>query len=188
MGSGGGCGGHGECSTAVGVACLPLIPRVHLFFGWPDQLHRRHHCQDRYLMAPLGWTGVLKIFFPALTQVRENQPSCLRCHGSPRTHQQRRPRTGKCFDGSAADREESGSNYQLDQIPGSPTTQITDRFLCGQCIGQMWCTFSWITGSTWCSLHCFGTVGDNSQLLADDVLLRRGKGDRKFMPPSCYAP
>ena len=188
MGSGGGCGGHGECSTAVGVACLPLIPRVHLFFGWPDQLHRRHHCQDCYQMAPLGWTGVLKIFFPALTRVRGNQPSCLRCHGSPRTHQHRRPGTRECFDGSAADREESGSNYQLDQIPGSPTTQITDRFLCGQCIGQMWCTFSWITGSTWCSLHCFGTVGDNSQLLADDVLLRRGKGDRKFMPPSCYAP
>ncbi len=38
--------------------------------------------------------------------------------------------TGYCVDVSAAGREESGSNYRLDEIPGRPTTEI-DSFMVG---------------------------------------------------------
>jgi hypothetical protein len=43
---------------------LPLIPRVHLFVGSPDQVHQAAPLQDHCLQATLARTRVPRIFFP----------------------------------------------------------------------------------------------------------------------------
>lgn len=124
-------GGRGECGTVVGVACVPLIPSIHLFIGWPDQVHQAAPLQECYLTAPLGWTGVLKIFFPALTQVREDLFNPVDCvaigaRGPTNNVDPATGHAGDCVDKSATGREESCSNYRMDEIPG-PRVWLDDR-------------------------------------------------------------
>jgi hypothetical protein len=53
-----------------------------LFIGLLDQVHQAAPLQGHCLQAPLAWTGVLMIFFPALTWVREDLSSCSHHHGA----------------------------------------------------------------------------------------------------------
>ncbi len=121
----------GECGVAVGLACLPLILRVHLFVGSSDQVHQAEPLQDNCLLAPLARTCVPMIFFPALTQVREDHSMFLVLPMQARRPTNRaNPGTGDCVDVSAAGREDSRSYHQLDEVPGRPTTEI-DSFMVG---------------------------------------------------------
>jgi hypothetical protein len=75
-GKGGGSGG-GECGMAVG-GLFAFDTKGPPFVGSPDQVHQAAPLQDHCLQALLARTRVPRIFFPALTRVREDHSSFSR--------------------------------------------------------------------------------------------------------------